>query len=367
MSHITAIGTAVPTHKISQQKIAAFMIRAMQPNDEETRKLKAIFRASGIANRYSVLADYGRDSNFTFYSNASDFNPFPSTEKRNAEYQKHATQLSVRAVEKCLEKRKGIQRTAITHLITVSCTGLYAPGLDIDLVKALGLSTAINRTAINFMGCYAALNAIKMAHAFCEAEPVSKVLIVCTELCSLHFQKECTEDNMLANALFADGSAAMLMESKPANGFSISPTVFHNGLSFTETEHMAWSIGDFGFEMKLSAYVPTIIQRGIKALTSEMVARIGKTAQAINYFAIHPGGKKILQVVEQELGLNAEQNLPAYTVLNNYGNMSSPTVVFVIEEILKNLEPRDSLSTLLSFSFGPGLTLEGILFTIHHH
>jgi alpha-pyrone synthase len=244
---------------------------------------------------------------------------------------------------------------------------MYAPGLDIDLVRELGLRTDIERTAINFMGCYAAFNAIKAGDAFCKAHPDNNVLIVCTEMCSLHFQKEGSEDNLLANGLFADGSAALLLENTPTKGWSLSPVAFHNALSLSADQHMTWNIGNFGFEMKLSSYVPDVIQSGIKKLTLEMLSKLNKKVSDIKHFAIHPGGKKILEVIEKELTLTKQQNLPAYQILNNFGNMSSPTVLFVLREIFDNLTNEDANSDVLSFAFGPGLTLESILFNIQRH
>ncbi len=366
MSFITSIGTAVPDYCISQSTLSEFMMRAMQPDYEGTRKLKTIFRASGISTRYSVLDDYGKTENFSFYSNTTDFEPFPSTEKRINEYRTHAIGLSKKAIENCLAKRENFSPLSITHLITVSCTGMYAPGLDIDIVRELKLNTSIQRTSINFMGCYASFNAIKIADSICSASPEAKVLIVCTELCSLHFQKQPTDDNFLANALFADGSAALLMEATANTGWNLSPIAFHNALAFSEEDHMAWTVGNFGFEMKLSSYVPDIIRDGIQSLTTEMLLSIEKKLQDIQHFAIHPGGKKILEAIEEKLGLTKEHNKPAYNVLNDFGNMSSPTVLFVLDSILKKLNHTDQNALVLSFAFGPGLTLEGALFKLYN-
>jgi prepilin-type processing-associated H-X9-DG protein len=326
MSFITAIGTAVPQHKISQQQIAEFMKMAMRVDYEWERKLSAVFRSSGVTHRHSVIEDYSKLNDFTFYPDNDDLAPFPSTEKRNNEYRKHALPLSLRAIENCVNSRLTFDLAEITHLITVTCTGFYAPGLDIELIKKLNLKPSIERLSINFMGCYAAFNAIKAANAFCELCSKNKVLIVCTELCSLHFQREATDDNLVANALFADGSAAMIMENSPAPGISLLPEVFHNSLSFSDESHMAWSIGNFGFEMKLSSYVPGIIQQGVKSLVVEMLELL-KKKKPVDFYAIHPGGKKILEVIENELSITKEQNKNAYDVLQNFGNMSSPTVV----------------------------------------
>lgn len=362
MGFITAIGAALPANRFAQSTLSEFMVRAMQLDYEKSRKLKTIFRSSGIAYRYSVLDDYGKDRDFSFYPNSKDFEPFPSTEKRHIEFKKHALNLSKQAIQNCVKQRENFDWQSITHVITVSCTGMYAPGLDIELVKELGLRTDVERVAINFMGCYAALNAIKTGEAFCNSGSDAVVLIVCTEMCSLHFQKAGSDDNLLANGLFADGAAALLMEKKPASGWNLSFVASHNALSFTAEQHMAWDIGNFGFEMKLSSYVPDIIQGGIKKLTTEMLEKINKKIHEIRHFAIHPGGKKILEVIEKELGITRDQNKPAYDVLSNFGNMSSPTVLFVLNEIFKNLNSSDNNSNILSFAFGPGLTLESVLF-----
>lgn len=365
MSYLASIGIAVPENRFEQSVIGKFMSRAMMLDYENSRKLGAIFRSSGISHRYSVLTDYGKENDFNFYPNTADFEPFPSTETRMRVYQKNAVELSIAAVKDCITKKEFNIRE-VTHLIVVSCTGMYAPGLDIDLVEKLGLRHDVQRISINFMGCYAAFNGIKVGDAFCKADPEANVLIICVELCSIHFQKQATEDNMLANALFADGAAAVLMKGKATNGINLIPEAFHNSLAFSKDPQMAWSVGNLGFEMKLTSYVPEIIQGGIKKLTEEMLAKINKDFKSVKHFAIHPGGKKILSAIEEELGLSKNDNRHAYTVLDNYGNMSSPTVLFVLHNLLKELEQQNNGDSILSFAFGPGLTLESILFKIQY-
>lgn len=361
---MTSIGTATPPHALPQSKIADFMVQAMQLGNDDARKLRTLFRASGIGTRHSVLEDYGRTANFNFFENSPALEPFPSTRRRLELYRRHALALSLEAVHLCLSRVPDLRRDAITHLVVVSCTGMYAPGLDIDLVKALGLNSSIGRTCINFMGCYAAFNALKLAEAACRSNPESKVLIVCTELCSIHFQKDNTDDNLLANALFGDGSAAALVEAGPRIGISLELEEHHCELA-TEGEHdMTWTVGDFGFEMRLSSYVPDIIRSGIRHLTRSLLAKIRRHPSDISFYAIHPGGKKILETIESELGMNRDQNRFAYQVLRNYGNMSSPTVLFVLHALWQELTPADDQQRILSFAFGPGLTLESALFKI---
>lgn len=367
MSYITAIGVSNPVHRFSQTILADFMERSMHLNTSDARKLRTIFRASGIDTRHSVLQDYGKSGDYSFYANTPDLSPFPSTEKRLRFFRAHAVSLSLLAVENLRLSFPSFEESKITHLITVSCTGMYAPGLDIELVKSLGLSSTTQRTSINFMGCYAAFNALKIADAFCKNDAGSKVLVVCTELCSLHFQREATDDNLLANALFADGSAAVLVQANAEKPLCLNLKNFHSDLAFEGEHDMVWTIGDFGFEMKLTSYVPDIIKTGIRKLTNTLLNRLGKRVTDIRYFAIHPGGKKILQVIEQELGVTPEQNKEAYHILKNYGNMSSPTVLFVLKRILEKVKTSDHGEHILSFAFGPGLTLESMVLEIEAH
>jgi predicted naringenin-chalcone synthase len=360
MSYLVAMGTANPPHQFSQSSIARFMERAMNLNPPDARKLQALFRATGIETRHSVLSDYGKDGAFDFFANSPSMDPFPSTAQRMEVYKTEAISISAQAARSCLQR---VDVASITHLVTVSCTGQYAPGLDIDLVKALGLPRHVERTNINFMGCYAAFNALKVAHAVCSADPAARVLVVCVELCSLHFQHQNTEDNMLANALFADGAAAMLVQGEALPGINLKPLSFYCDLAMEGEQDMAWSVGDRGFEMKLSAYVPQIIQKGIGDLTQQLLARV-RHRGPIDFLAIHPGGRKILSAIEQAMGIDPGRNRFAYEVLRKFGNMSSPTVVFVLDAIFRQLSEADNGKTILSFAFGPGLTLESALFAI---
>jgi alpha-pyrone synthase len=364
MSYITAIGTANPSHRFSQATIADFMLHTMTLHNGDSRKLKTIFKASGIEYRHSVIEDYGKTSDFTFYSQAENFEPVPTTERRINLFRANAVSLSKSAVEDLLARYNTIKLQEVTHLIVVCCTGMYAPGLDIDLVKQLNLKSTVQRTAINFMGCYAAFNALKIADAFCKTDSSAKVLIVCTELCSLHFQREGSEDNILANALFGDGSAALFVESTTNSSLKLKLENFHSDLSKDGEQFMAWTVGDLGFEMKLSAYVPDIIRGGIKDLTNSLLKKISKNLNDIRHFAIHPGGKKILQAIEGELNISREQNASAYKVLEQFGNMSSPTVLFVLNDVIKNLTDTNRNERILSFAFGPGLTLESMVLNI---
>lgn len=364
MSYITAIGTATPASRFRQSAIAEFMLQAMNLNNGEDRKLKTIFRASGIEFRHSVLEDYGKKNGFTFYPDTKDLEPFPGTEKRLETFRRHAPALSVAAFHDMIQRCSDLNAKDITHLIVVCCTGMYAPGLDIDLVSALNLSTSVERTAVNFMGCHASFNALKIADAVCRSRQDAKVLIICTELCSLHFQRAATDDNLLANALFADGSASVLVEASTRQSLKLKIEQFHSDLAPDGEADMAWTIGDLGFKMRLSSYVPDLIRKGIHSLVDALLAKVSIRFSDIRHFAIHPGGKRILQVIEEVLSIDACQNQAAYDVLKNYGNMSSPTVLFVLNNIVGHLNGAANGERILSLAFGPGLTLESMLLRI---
>jgi len=366
-SYICAIGTANPPLRIPQMQIAGFMADALGFDATDTRKLKALYRVSGIEHRYTVLEDYNRaNGDYTFYPNTHDLEPFPTVKPRMALYKEHALALSVAAINDCLSQIPEVPLNSITHLITVSCTGMYAPGLDIEILEELHLPGTIRRTAINFMGCYAAFNGIKAADAFCRANPQARVLVVCTEICTIHFQKYLDSDHLVSNALFGDGAAAALIQAQPTESTCLRLESFHCDLVSSGKKEMAWHIADFGFEMTLSSYVPDMIKKGIRKLTDNLLHNLPVSIQDIRLFAIHPGGRKILECIEHELGLTKNDNRFSYEILRNFGNMSSATVLFVLKGLLESLSPEQDQAPVLSFAFGPGLTLESMLLKVHY-
>ncbi len=363
---ITSIGTANPAHKLEQNVIADFMESAHQLNGSQAQRLKALYRATGIKERYTVLEDYAKKSGeFEFFGNNPGMEPFPNTGKRMALYRTEALRLAISASKSCISASSHQGFEGISHIISVSCTGMYAPGIDIDLVNSLGIKKSVQRVCINFMGCYAAFNALKSAHAICLGQPNAKVLVVCTELCSLHFQKENKEDNYLANALFGDGAAAALVETISTSGKALAMKSFYCDLLPQGASDMAWTINNFGFEMKLSAYVPDVIQKGIKSLVNNLTASIATTSNGFGKYAVHPGGKKILKVIEEELGIEKEQNAYAYKVLKSYGNMSSATILFVLKLMMNDLSDEDTNDNILALAFGPGITLESMVLEVY--
>ncbi|ADY52329.1 chalcone and stilbene synthase domain protein [Pseudopedobacter saltans DSM 12145] len=361
-SIISAIGISTPPYQFAQNRILEFMKEAHKLDVINSRRLEKLYQVSGIAYRHSVIEDFGKNrGNYTFFGNNDRLEPFPTTSLRSTCYEQAALPLSLEAIENCL-KPINFDPIAITHLITVSCTGMYAPGLDIELVESLHLNPAVERTCINFMGCYGAFNALKVADYICRAQHHAKVLIVDVELCTIHFQRENTLDNWLANSLFADGAAAVLIQHEGTTDHKL----YHIKSFYTEVitgakKEMAWRIGNFGYQMQLSNKIADHIKDGIKGVTDRLLKKANIALEDIGQFAIHPGGRKILEVCDEAFSLNSEQNAHAYQVLHDYGNMSSVTILFVLDALGKKLKTKRRAEQILSFAFGPGLTVESML------
>jgi predicted naringenin-chalcone synthase len=355
-AYLSHIGCAVPSHSISQQNAVAFMLQALDLQGDDARRLRALYRASGIQRRHSVLPDYHPAHAGGLFGKPGQN---ASTATRMELYRREAPQLAEQAVRQSFPP--DFDWASITHLVVVSCTGMYAPGLDIDLVHRLGLPWGVHRTAVQFMGCYAAVNALKVAADACLAHAGARVLLVDVELCTLHFQPLQEDDQLLANALFADGAAAALVSGRPIPGgkrWRIDG--FFAGLIPKGASDMAWQIGDWGFEMRLSSYVPRLLADDMERLAGQALAHYGLPAAEVAHWAVHPGGKRILDAVSQALALPRQALQASWGVLENYGNMSSATILFV----LKALQERESHGPCLAMAFGPGLTLETARLTL---
>jgi len=350
-SSIISIGLSNPGKPIPQSEISRFMQMAHQLDEQESRKLQFFYRMSGIDSRHSVLDDFEKKDplEFSFFPKNKALNPFPGTKARMEVFQNKAPNLAFEACRIALDQVK-INPWEVTHLILVSCTGMVAPGVELNLVEKLGFNPSVERYCIHFMGCYAAFTGLKLADKILKAEHDAKVLVVAVELCTLHFQKEYTEDNLLANSLFGDGAAAALVMNSD-RGLNITHYLSH--ILWEGQKDMAWAIGDFGFEMRLSHYIPTLLDKGIQNLKEEFEKQFNLSS--ISHFAIHPGGKQILQKVQEAFGLNPEINKHSMDVLKNFGNMSSVSILFVLEKMLTDSSIHGEI---LAMGFGPGLTLE---------
>lgn len=359
MPIITAIGTATPPYKHKQLSILKFMQQTLPLDETKSRLLSLLYHRSGIDTRYSVLSDFSANKkDFEFYpqDNASD--SFPNLERRMQVYEHTALDLSVKAIQNTMSDEK---LSEITHLITVTCTGLSAPGLDLQLVEKLGLSPTIFRTSVNFMGCYAAIHGLKLANALATSVPNAKVLVVCTELCTLHFQESIEIDQLTSALLFADGSAACVVESDAEQSGLIISNFFSKIVSEGKQD-MAWGLSSTGFQMVLSNHIPKLVESEIGNLLDSAMKMLRWRPEEINHWAIHPGGKDILFATQKALALPDGILSPSFNVLKNYGNMSSPTILFVIKQIM---EKATSGERIFGAAFGPGLTLESIQLTVN--
>jgi alpha-pyrone synthase len=362
---ITAIGVANPEYKRNQQETVDLISASINLSLAEKRLLKSVYKATGIESRHSVLSDYCKNpGEFDFFPN-DQTSPFPTTAARMKIYKEQALPLAHTAIYNCFQQLPEFNPASITHLITVSCTGMYAPGIDIEIIQGLKLNPSIKRTAINFMGCYGAFNGLKVAEVICKAEPDATVLVVCVELCTIHFQNNFNLDNMISNAIFADGAAAVLVQPSPQTDKFFGLNRFYCDLLPQTQQQMAWQIADHGFDIVLSSYIPDIIQTGIAHFTQTLLDKNGWTTSQIDLYAIHPGGIKILEACETSLNITKEHNYHSYEVLRKYGNMSSATVLFVLKSIWDSLSKEDDNKNVFSCAFGPGLTLESMLLTVN--
>jgi predicted naringenin-chalcone synthase len=354
LSKITSIGIGLPAFKHKQDTILDFMQRVYALDEGGRRKLKFLYKQSGIEHRYSVIPDYSLGANeWEFFHASENLEPFPALEQRMQCFRTYAAPLSEKAIRQCLGH---FPLQKITHLITVSCTGMSAPGLDLELLELLDLPVTTFRTSINFMGCYAAIHALKIADAFCKADKKANILIVCTELCTLHFQKRPTIDNLTSSLLFGDGAAAVLISGDDEQG-GLKPEHFFSTIALRGKQDMAWELSSSGFQMKLSGYVADLIEEDFNKLVCDALQAAGIRKEEITHWCIHPGGKKILEAVHKSLGFTNGQLQHSYDVLKDYGNMSSATVLFVLKDIMNAID-NEQPAKILGAAFGPGLTME---------
>jgi len=340
--------------------ILKFMQTVYATHDADKRKLRFLYQQSGIKQRYSVIPDYSRSiEEWKFYPQTENLDPFPSLEQRMVVFNKQAPLLSVDAIRNCLGHIHDPGK--ITHLITVSCTGMSAPGLDLQVLELMDLQKNIFRTSVNFMGCYAAIHALKIGDAICNADHTAQVLIVCTELCTLHFQRESTLDNITSSLLFGDGSAAVLMShTEEHEGLQIDN--FYSEVIPKGKRDMAWELSSNGFLMTLSGYIPDLIEEDFEKITDKALKKDGTSRENVSHWCVHPGGKRVLEAIHKSLKFTNGQLSNSYKILSEFGNLSSATILFVLKEMLHE---KKEIKKMFGAAFGPGLTVE--TFTAHYH
>ncbi len=359
---IHGLGTASPLCAISQEHSVQLAAAYGCVTDEQRRQLMALYRLSKVRSRHSVLLESDSRDGFPAQS---FFPPMqhegdrgPTTAERMARYEADAPPLAARAAAAALADA-GWAADTITQLVTVSCTGFAAPSVDAGLIRTLGLRPTVARTHVGFMGCHGALNGLRVADGLAEASADARVLVCAVELCSLHFQYGWHAQWLVANAIFSDGAAA-IAGAGATEACSEAWTLVASGAGVLEdsAELMSWRIGNHGFEMALSARVPGVIERALRPWLDEWLSTQGTTVDQIATWALHPGGPRILEACAQAVGLEREDYAISREVLGEFGNMSSPTILFILDRLRRRHAPRPCVA----IGFGPGLAVEAALF-----
>ncbi len=358
-SYIHSIQTSVPQYSYHQNELRDRMKEIVPGSERDERIIHHIYSRSGIQTRYSVVDDFRKTGSHQLFFNGQGATP--GTASRNDTYIKEGRKLFVDVANKLI-KNSEFTPNDITHLITVSCTGFYAPGPDYDIIKSLGLSPKTERYHLGFMGCYAAIPALKMADQICRANKDANVMVVSVELCTLHFQANPKMDDLLSASVFADGGSGAIVSTREPNQTSYQIDGFASAITEKGKDDMAWSIGDTGFNMILSNYIPDLLEEGLHPFLDPVLKQYQLTLDDIDLWGVHPGGRAILDKVQKTFSLPDGALSSSRNILSNYGNMSSATVLFVLKEILDMPSKSDNGRTL-AMAFGPGLTLESALLT----
>lgn len=359
-AHVNAIGTAVPPHRVHDTFVA--FVRQTLQDPKAARLFDRMAALSGIEQRFSYLEpDTLPDGRITDRERFYGEGDWPSTGERMARYEQLAPQLAVEAIGAI-----GIDDPCrgITHLIVASCTGFIAPGLDQRIVEATGMNPSVERTVVGFMGCYAAVNALRLAHHIVRSEPDARVMVVNLELCTLHFQRTQDLGKLLSMLLFGDGAAAAIVTADPSG---IALADFRSVAIPGSADAITWRIGDQGFDMHLDGQVPAFIADALRQERERNdpggVLR-GQSPADIDVWAVHAGGRSILDAVERALDLAPSCLQPSRNVLRRFGNMSSATLMFVLADMLEQARTRQDDANGLAMAFGPGLAAETFRFRL---
>jgi predicted naringenin-chalcone synthase len=350
---ILGIGTALPEHTMSLDEAVEMSTELICRTDRESRLLRTMYRKARVQIRrtcvpYQIAYKWiGKDA-------LPSSSPGPTTQERMALYAEHARPLATLAATRALESA-GIAANEITHMVTVSCTGFDAPGVDIHLFDELGLRNTTQRLHIGFMGCHGAINGLRAARGLAAVDPDARILLCAVELCSLHFKFQWDPERMLGNALFADGAAALVVGQSQSSASEICRVRDTGSCLLSDSrEAITWNVGDFGFDMSLSNRVPDLIGEQLKPWLVPWLESRGHSLKTIESWAVHPGGPRILDAVQEALGLDSTALATSNAVLSEHGNMSSPTVLFILERFLQQAVHRPCLL----LGFGPGMMAE---------
>ncbi len=351
------IETASPPYNVSQLKAASELKNRMTGSNAAGRLIDMAAAHSGIEQRYIVIPDAESNVTEKFYSNNGNY-VSPDTRKRMELYERWSKELSKTAVQKVIE-HTGFNPGELSKIITISCTGFFAPGLDYYLINEFNFPLDIKRTNIGFMGCAASLIGFGSVLEAMNSSNTSNVLLISVELCSLHLQTQPTRDNILANMIFADGCAVALFSDSDKYYSNVKLDLIKTDsiLFRNSSEFMGWKIGNYGFEMILSSELPKIILSEAAPALINILQRQGLEISSIKHWALHPGGRAILDSLQKGLQLSDDQMKASRTVLSKYGNLSSASILFVLKELMNSGEIQKN-ELCCAAAFGPGLTME---------
>jgi predicted naringenin-chalcone synthase len=358
-ANLLGIGLAVPPHTMTQDEAAALAREVICRSEQEARVLTALYRKAGVSQRHTALPhrialNWLPEQEDGIHERPTTLGP--TTAERMQYFAEHAPPLALEAARNALANAR-VPESDITHIITVTCTGFDAPGLDVAVIDGLNLKPTTERLQIGFMGCHGAINGLRAALAFASADVRAKVLLVATELCSLHYRFQWDPARLVANALFADGAAAVVLGSSSNSDHQWRVEATGSCLIPQSRDAMSWRIGDHGFEMTLDAAVPELIQTHLKPWLTGWLAEHELSIDTVGSWAIHPGGPRILASIEESLGLAPDATAVSRDVLSQNGNMSSPTVLFILER----LRAAQSRLPCVAIGFGPGMFAEAAL------
>ncbi len=363
-AQILGMGTAVPEFHVEQADAAQQASQLSCATAQQERMLTVLYLRAGVEKRHSVLltaSTNGRPAEQSFYMPSSEGSTGPTTAERMQAYDRYAGPLAIEAASRSLIDAD-VQADEITHVVTVSCSGFAAPGVDLALIRELKLRPETSRTHIGFMGCHGALNGLRVAKAFAESTPGACVLLCAVELCSLHHQFLWQPDQIVANALFADGAAAAVVraggDSRVDSGHDALNVIDQRSTLIPDSnDFIQWQIKDHGFEMALSTQVPGLIDRNLRAWLEAWLGEQQMGIEQIGSWAVHPGGPRILEACAAIVCPNSKRLSDSEAVLAEYGNMSSPTVLFILDRLRQRSAPRP----IVALAFGPGIAVEAAL------
>lgn len=357
-STLMGIGTAVPASRLDQRDALERLDEALGRDSEASKWATRIFAHCGVDTRYTCEPNLLEPAGRCRYVPVSRELAIPATEERMRLYERQSVPLALLAATRALGDSR-VGRSEITHLIVASCTGMFLPGLDTLLARELDLRQDVTRVPLTFLGCAAGLTAIREASRIVRADPSAKALVVAVELCTIHIQPTFEKENLFTAAFFGDGASACVIGNaeSPDNGqFALGQS--RSVILPATSDAMKWTIGNYGFRLELSPRIPRIVSDEVPPVVESFWGE----DPLPELWAIHPGGKAIIDAVAKTFRLTGAQTEASYSVLREYGNMSSATILFVLDALRKQAPAGDSAEGI-ALAFGPGVVAELLRFT----